>query len=287
VPIAEALHLRPSGRSGKDTVVNMMEELLAGSYAYSINYQALCEPPAGDGPSQSLSLIRARRIVSIRETPTGEKHKIRSDIYKRIVDPSSKIVARPLYGSNIVFSPQHLAIFCSNGPSHFDVEDEVVKARMAIVDHTQIFVDTPTEANHSQRLDLSRGVLARDYRVGTFWLLQRVYRHLLHDRVERNVRPMTEQSLEARDLDCGGKDLEWWPEFLSKFEPAAPRQATPAAEIEAQVVKLGVAAKEVRLFLQGKGVDRERRVVGRTNVWLCRYMFPSEDGRRLAFVRLR
>jgi hypothetical protein len=31
---------------------------------------------------------------------------------------------------------------------------------MAVVDHTQIFVDTPSEANHSQRLDLSRGVLA-------------------------------------------------------------------------------------------------------------------------------
>ena len=69
VPIAEALHLRSSGRSGKDTVVNLLE-LLAGSYSYTINYQALCDPPAGDGPSQSISMIRARRIVSVRETPT-------------------------------------------------------------------------------------------------------------------------------------------------------------------------------------------------------------------------
>jgi hypothetical protein len=192
-----------------------------------------------------------------------------------------------LYGNNIVFSPQHLTIFCSNGPTRFDVEDEAVKARMAVVDHSQIFVDTPTEANHSKRLDLSREVLARDYRVGTFWLLQRVYRHLLHGRIERNVRPATEQSMEARELDCGGKDLDWWPEFLARFEAAAPRQASPAAEVEAQLVKFGVAAKDVRLFLQGKGVDRERRMIGRANVWLYRYMFPGDDGRRLAFVRLR
>ena len=93
--------------------------------------------------------------------------------------------------------------------------------------------------------------------------------------------------MEARELDCGGKDLDWWPEFLAKFEPAAPRQATPAAEIEAQLAKHGVAAKDARLFLQGKGVDRERRMNGRSNVWLYRYMFPGDGGRRLAFVKLR
>jgi hypothetical protein len=116
VPIAEALHLRSSGRSGKDTVVNLME-LLAGSYSYTVNHAMLCEAPQGDGPSQSLAMLRARRVVSVREAPTGDKHKIRADIYKRLCDPFSKIVARPLYGNNIVFSPQHLCIYCSNGPS--------------------------------------------------------------------------------------------------------------------------------------------------------------------------
>ena len=50
VPVAEALHLRSSGRSGKDTVVNLME-LLAGSYSYTVNHAMLCEAPQGDGPS--------------------------------------------------------------------------------------------------------------------------------------------------------------------------------------------------------------------------------------------
>ena len=74
VPIAEALHLRSSGRSGKDTCINLLE-LLAGSYSYTMNHAILREAPQGDGPSQSLAMIRARRIVSVREAPTGDKHK--------------------------------------------------------------------------------------------------------------------------------------------------------------------------------------------------------------------
>jgi phage/plasmid-associated DNA primase len=92
-------------------------------------------------------MIRAKRIVSVRETQTGDKHKIRSDVYKRLSDPFSKIVARPLYGNNVAFSPQHLCIFCSNGATQFDEEGQAVKARMAVVEHSQVFVDTPTEAN--------------------------------------------------------------------------------------------------------------------------------------------
>ena len=58
-------------RAAKDSVVNLMG-LLAGSYSYTVNYTTLCEAPQGDGPSQSLAMIRARSIVSARETPAGE-----------------------------------------------------------------------------------------------------------------------------------------------------------------------------------------------------------------------
>ena len=121
-------------------------------------------------------------------------------------------------------------------------------------------MDTPTEANHSQRLDLSREVLARDYRVGAFWLLQRVYRHLLHGRVERNVRPMTDQCLQAKELECSGKEQARWPAFEARLSPAsAPRYATPADEVDAALRSQGVEAKEIKLFMQKRGVDQERR----------------------------
>jgi len=191
VPLAEALHLRSSGRSVKDSIANLME-VIAGSYAYTVNYSTLCEVTPGDGPSTTLSRMRARPIVSVRETASGEKLKMRADVYKRIVDPFSKIVARPCFGTaNIVYSPQHLVLFCSNQPMQIDDSDEAVRARTTITDHTD--VDCPTEDNHSQRLDLSRDVLVAKYRTGTFWLLQRVYRHLLHNRVDRNIRPVPEQ----------------------------------------------------------------------------------------------
>ena len=154
-----------------------------------------------------------------------------------------------------------------------------MKARMAVVDHTQIFVDTPTESYHSKRLDLSRGVLAAKYRVGTFWLLQRIYRHLLHDRVERNVRPLTEQCLEIRELDCGGVEQGWWPVFTGRLEGVpAPRLATPAPEIDALLKSFGIEAKNARLFLQGKGFGRTRRRVGVVNSWVLPLQVPQRRG---------
>ena len=100
---------------------------------------------------------------------------MRADVYKRIVVPFSKIVARPCFGTaNIVYSPQYLMLFCSNRPVQIDDNDEAVRARTAIIDHVAVFVDHPTEENHSQRLDLSRDVLVKTYSIGTFWLLQRV-----------------------------------------------------------------------------------------------------------------
>jgi phage/plasmid-associated DNA primase len=150
-------------------------EVIAGSYAHTINYSTLCDVAPGDGPSTTLSRMRARRVVSVRETASGEKHTMRADIYKRICVPFSKIIARPCFGTaNIVYSPQHLMLFCSNQPIQIDDNDEAVKARTAIIDHTAVFVDNPVESNESQRMDLSRGVLIAKYRVGVFWLLQRI-----------------------------------------------------------------------------------------------------------------
>jgi hypothetical protein len=232
--------------------------------------------------------MRARRIVSVRETASGEKHKMRAEIYKKICDPFSKIVARPCFGTvNIVYSPQHLMLFCSNHPIQMDVNDEAVTARTAIIDHTAIFVDNPVESNHSKRLDLSRDVLVAKYRVGTFWLLQRVYRQLLHGRSDRNIRPVPEQSGESVALDCQTEVHIWWPKLLARMESAPPRHATPAAEIEASLVGLGVDVKDAKLRLQERGLERKRRLVGMVNTWLYVYMFPTSEGRREGFVKLR
>ncbi len=284
IPMAEALHLRSSGRSGKDTVANLLE-CVCGSYAESICCDALCAVPCGDSPSPTLASLRARRFVSIREpTTTGEKqHKLRADVYKRMCDPHSKVNARRLYGDNMSFVPQYLAMFCTNHPISIEGADEAVRARTAIVDHTAVFVDTPTEANHSQRRDMSKGVLAARYRVGCFWLLQRVYHHFLRDRRERNVRRVPERSLEAVLLDCTEeRDSHAWDAFLRRLEPTrAPRSATPAKEVEeALCVACGVEARAAVLFLQGKGFNKERRKRGLENVWMYQYSFLDAEGRK-------
>jgi hypothetical protein len=131
-------------------------------------------------------------------------------------------------------------------------------------------------------LDLSRQVLARDYRVGTFWLLQRVYRHLLHGRVERNVRPMTDACLQAKELECSGKEQSWWPDFEARLSPAtALRYATPADEVDATLRLLGVDARDLKQFVQGRGFRQEGRHRGsETNLRLYVYCFPGPDGRK-------
>ena len=170
-----------------------------------------------------------------------------------------------------------------------DDNDEAVRARTAIIDHVAVCVDHPTEENHSQRLDLSRDVLIKKYRVGTFWLLQRVYRHFLHNRVDRNVRPVPEPSRESLSLDCAGKEAEWWPGFLSHLEPAAAKDATTAGEVDLLLKPYDIELKGAKLFLQAKGFTRVRSKRNLVNCWLDKYRFADKEGVKgeASFVRAR
>ena len=115
-----------------------------------------------------------------------------------------------------------------------------------------------------------------------------MYRHLLHDRIERNVRPMTEQCLEIKELEAGGKELSWWPSLTARLEcVSAPRFASFAADVDKLVSSFDVPAKGVKLFLQGEGFSRIRRHLGVAQP--CFYVFhvPSADGRQAGFVRVK
>ena len=100
---------------------------------------------------------------------------------------------------------------------------------------------------------------------------------------------MTEQCLEVKELDCGGKEQSWWPSFMARLEGvAAPRHATPAPDIDKVLAAFDVPAKSARLFLQGKGFDRTRRHIGLVNTWFYVYHFSDTDGRKgeAAYVKL-
>jgi hypothetical protein len=285
VPIAEALFVRSSGRSGKDTSCNIMCSLL-GTYSYSLSCDSLCSIPSPDAPSPTIAALRARRFISVREV--GEA-KMLASVFKRLCDPVSELSGRNMYDSPIRFKPQFLAFFCSNAPIQFDKMDSAVRARTAIIDYASIFTSCPTEANHRAWRDLSTAV--QSFKPGMWWLMTRVYHHLLKGRSMRNVLPIPEANRESTELDCREATAAVWDSFLARsLGPArGPVEATPAPELDSAVSRMmGVDAAAVQLYLQGKGFERVRCKTRGRNIYFYRHNFIVGGMKALtpSYVRL-
>ena len=135
IPMAEALHVKSSGRSGKDTTANIICDVL-GTYSYSIAYDALTTVTSPDAPSPTFAQLRARRFVAVREV--GES-KMLPGVYKSFADHCSELCGRNLYDAPVRFRPHYLAFFCSNKPIQMDAKDAAVRARAAAIDYCSIF----------------------------------------------------------------------------------------------------------------------------------------------------
>jgi hypothetical protein len=288
LPMAEGLFIRSSGRSGKDTLANLLCGIL-GTYSTSISCDALCAIPSPDSPSPTFASLRARRFVAIREVAD---QKMQASVFKRFVDPVSELSGRNLYDSPVRFKPQYLALFCSNAPLNMTVVDSAVRARTAIVDFAAIFTQTPTEANHSQWRDMTKAIV--DYRPGVFWLLQRTFHHLLKNRPMRNIAPVPEASMDAAALDCQERLHDLGEAFLaSRIAPArGPSEATVASEIEEAVaVELAIDRAASALWLQAKGFEKTKaRCAGRGSRkgYFLKYNFTIAGVKALSphYVRL-
>ena len=190
IPMAEALYVRGSGRNGKDTVCNAFKTI-GGSYVHSIACSSLCQISDPNAASPVFAGCRGRRIVCVREVPRDCK--ILEGVYKCFTDPVSEMQGRNLYEHLVQFSPQYLAFFASNGPIPIAM-DNAVRERTAIVDHVSVFRDNPTECNDVQWKDMNKEL--NNFRPDFFWLLQRIYHHLLRGRASRNVCPVPAGSLQ-------------------------------------------------------------------------------------------
>jgi hypothetical protein len=267
IPMAEALHVKSSGRSGKDTTANIICEVL-GTYSYSVAYDSLTMVASPDAPSPTFAQLRARRFVAVREV--GES-KMVAAVYKRFTDHNSELSGRNLYDAPVRFKPQYLAMFCSNKPMAMDMKGDAVRARTAVIEYSSVFTTNPSEANHRQWRDLSDDISA--FRPAVWWMLTRVYHHLLRDRPMRNVLPVPETSLTAAELDCRQAPAGNWGRL--EIQPASgPIDATMADEIEDEVSQLmGLDRMSCRLALQGRGFQRVRSKRGSANAYFYQYNF--------------
>ena len=144
---------------------------------------------------------------------------------------------------------------------------------MTIVDYSSIFTTTPSEANHLKWRNMDELIL--QYRPGVWWMLTRVYHHLLRDRPMRNVLPVPESSLDAQELECRELLEDNWQSFVRCASPGkGPADAATAEDIEKQVAnRLGVDRVAVHLLLQGRGFERIRSKAQGRNVYFYRYNF--------------
>ena len=130
------------------------------------------------------------------------------------------------------------------------------------------------------------------YRPGLFWLLTRVFHHLLKDRPMRAALPVPESSSEARELDCRDSAESAWVSFVVRsLQPArGPTEASAAGEVEAAVVRhMGIERAGAQLFLQARGFQRIRRVVQGRSAYVYKDCFVVNGTTALAplYVRLR
>jgi hypothetical protein len=199
---------------------------------------------------------------------------MQASVFKRLCDPISELSGRNLYENITRFRPQFLTFFCSNAPIQFDKMDSAVRARTAIIDYASIFTSCPTEANHRAWRDLSTAV--QSFKPGMWWLMTRVFHHLLKGRSMRNVLPIPEASRESTELDCREATAAVWDSFLARsLVPAkGPSEATSAPELDGTVSKMmGVEPAAVQLYLQGKGFEKVRSKARGRHEYFYRYNF--------------
>jgi hypothetical protein len=285
VQMAESLILRSAGRGGKDTTLNIMSAVL-GTYATSITYDSLCTVRDPDAPSPLIARLRSKRLVGVREC---DEHKaMMASVFKRICDPSSKMQGRELYKGPVEFHPTTLPVFCTNHSVKLSKMDKATAARLAIVEYRTEFADSTGGATQMTWRDVDS--MIPSMRPGVFWILWRVYRHLLKNRPMRNVHPIPAACFEVRLLNVEDRDMTQSRDTLMKYiEPARGAvEATEAKVVDTLIAhELRILEADARTTLQGLLMKRERtkrmEFGKKVNRELYKFAFPNEG---LQWVKL-
>ena len=91
--------------------------------------------------------------------------------------------------------------------------------------------------------------LLTGFRPGFFWLLRRVYHHLLRGRTRRNVGPVPASSLDQKALDCADSSSANFATFLGKLTPVkGPKDASTQQEVDVAAAEaLGLTQSQVSM----------------------------------------
>lgn len=135
------------GRNGKDTILNVMHDLL-GRYCVKADkslFTAMHKPVNTASPQ--VYQIRGARLAYVSET--DERDKLSVGQIKDVTG-SQTITCRPLYGSFVEFNNTAKFILVTNHLPDAPASDEALWSRIHVVRFTQRFVQNPQKSNERQ-----------------------------------------------------------------------------------------------------------------------------------------
>ena len=256
IQMAEHLIVRSVGRGGKDTFLNLMAAVL-GLYFHSVSYETLCGMRDGESPAPQLVAARGKRVMGVREC---NSQKMVSSVFKRVCDHQSEMNGRALYKNPVRFHPTAMPVLCTNNSIELTKMDMACVMRMAFVEFRMIWSDNPQSANEGQCRDMAP--LFNSMRVGVFAMCRLTYKHLMKGRFMRNVGPMPQACVDARNANITDVTAEKILEVLkANIKPVnAPRFASKGSDVEAFFAKkMEVPRADIRTTLQGMGMSSEHR----------------------------
>lgn len=138
------------GRNGKDTILETLAFVL-GSLANSVSSDVLVNRRiTANAATPHLYKLRFLRLAWVNETQEGAR--LNTEMVKNLTG-GGRVVARPLYGDPITFTPGYLLMLVTNHRPRANADDFALWKRLLLIPFTQVFVDDP---------DLEEGQRQRD-----------------------------------------------------------------------------------------------------------------------------
>lgn len=134
--------LSGEGRNGKETLLEIIKEVL-GDLAAPASKDVLMESRRDAGSATPhLYALRFLRLAWVSETKSGGKLNIEQ---AKHLSGGGTIIARPLHGNQITFTPHFTLFLITNHKPKVDADDYALWQRIILIPFTQSFVDEPKE----------------------------------------------------------------------------------------------------------------------------------------------
>ena len=137
-----------SGRNGKDTLLETLKFVLGDCAAPVQSEVLLSSARDANAATPHLYALRGKRLCWVNESSEGARF---NTSQLKMLTGGGTIVARPLYGSPIIFSPQYLLMLVTNHKPRANPDDYALWKRLLLVPFTQAFVESPRASNEHRR----------------------------------------------------------------------------------------------------------------------------------------